>query len=276
MNKKLKPFVKWAGGKTQLLDKLSQYQPSTFKHYFEPFVGGGAFFLYLQPKEATISDTNKDLIDVWKVIQNNHDDLATELKTWTKVKIDQVVFNKIRIAYNNLLHQEKKNAGENIRKAALFIVLNKICFNGLYRTNLKGSFNASWNQRQTFSYDFANLKNIHLYLANNNINIDWTDYQKVFANVCQNDFVYLDPPYDDTYKRYTKKRFNKNSQKELSNGFKELHQRKVLVMLSNSNTKYINELYQDFNLHCWAVNHKMGIYKKKDIADQEVLITNFD
>src|SRR5574344_1753051 len=241
-----KPFVKWAGGKRQIIDKLKEYAPIEFNTYYEPFVGGGALLFELSPKTAVINDYNKELINVYECVR------------------DENKFNKTA----------------DYKRAARTIYLNKACFNGLYRVNSKNEFNVPFGKKlKVNTYDGQNLGIIHSYFNFNDVKMLSVDFEEAVKDAKKGDFVYFDPPYDsdtDTFTSYTEDGFGKEEQKRLAKVFKELSDRGCYVMLSNHNTKLINELYKDFNIHVIEAKRNINANGKKRGKVEEVIITNFE
>lgn len=270
-----KPFVKWAGGKGQLLGELEKRLPSeilqgkTIPRYVEPFVGGGAMFFFLQDgykvQESFLSDNNNDLILAYKVIKSSTEELTEELleiedshlrKSEEKRKKN---YYRIRESYNNQKINYQKISKEWIKRAAYFIFLNKTCFNGLYRINSKGLFNVPFGlYKNPRICDEKNLKQVQNTLKRTNLfQGDFTESKEYIDD---KSFVYLDPPYrplNETshFTNYSKEGFNDDSQKKLADFFKEMDQRGAKLMLSNSDPKnqdeedkFFDVLYKDFNL----------------------------
>lgn len=246
INEKAKPFVKWVGGKRQLLKQfrdLGLYPPEGFdttkNTYFEPFVGGGAVFFDLLPKKAVLSDLNKELVITYNVIKNNVDALINSLK---KHKHNKEYFLKIRA--------QKIENFSDIEIASRFIYLNRTAFNGLYRVNSQGQFNVPFGQyTNPLICDEQNLRKVSLALKNTEIKHQ--DYKEVLKKAKKGDFVYLDPPYypinkTSSFTAYTKEGFLDKEQIELRDTFVELHKRGCFVMLSNSDTPFINNIYSGF------------------------------
>src|SRR3989344_5342594 len=242
---KPKPFVKWVGGKRQLLAqfrRLNLYPPEKFDiktgRYFEPFVGGGAVFFDLLPDKGSISDLNKELITTYKVIKNDVEKLISSLK---KHQTNKEYFLEVRAQDPNTL--------SDMNVASRFIFLNRTCFNGLYRVNSKGGFNVPFGKytNPLICYE-VNLRRVSVSLQN--IEIDHQDYKKVLEKARKGDFVYFDPPYypiskTSSFTSYTKESFLDKEQIELRDTFVELHKRGCFVMLSNSDTPFINKIYSD-------------------------------
>ncbi len=238
---KPKPFVKWVGGKRQLLKqfiKLGLYPPFSFgfnpekNTYFEPFVGGGAVFLDLLPENAVLSDMNFELITTYKVIQQDYKKLISKLKIHKKNNTKEY-FLKIRAQNLNKL--------SDVSVAARFIYLNRTCFNGMYRVNKSGGFNVPYGKYNNPNIvNQENLENISKVLQD--IKIKHQDYKETLKKAKKGDFIYLDPPYAPlsptaSFTAYTKEGFGAEQQIELRDTFYELHKRGCLVMLSNSNAE---------------------------------------
>jgi DNA adenine methylase len=245
LNEKPKPFVKWVGGKRQLIQQfkdMNLYPPFGFNPekatYFEPFVGGGAMFFDLLPEKSVLSDMNLELVTTYNVIKNNVEALIKKLKEHQK-KNNKEYFLKIRT------QDIKKLSDVNI--AARFIYLNRTGFNGLYRVNRSGQFNVPYaDNKNPLICDEENLCKAHD--AMKHTKILHQDYKKVLEKAKKGDFIYFDPPYypvnkTSSFTSYTKEEFLEKEQKELKDVFVELHKRGCYVMLSNSDTKFINELY---------------------------------
>lgn len=253
---RIEPFLKWAGGKSQLLEQFDKLLPpaNSYKRYIEPFIGGGALFLYLEPKEAIISDLNKDLIETYKVVKTKPNELIAILKEF-QIQHGQEFFIKIRNEFNT----EKV---DKIRRAAILIYLNKTCFNGLYRVNKKGEYNVPYGQHKHFSFNEANIKRVSQLLKNTEIKNE--PFDKVIENAKKGDFVYFDPPYypiNETSKftTYTKEAFLEDEQKRLAELFKKLDKRGCKVMLSNSDTDFIRNLFKDYKKYTVTVGARRYI-----------------
>lgn len=276
--KTLRPFVKWAGGKTQLLDRLHAYMPKTYNNYFEPFIGGGSFFLNISPKKATINDFNSELACAYKCFQN--DELFESLKS----ELKKHEANHSEEYYYQIRSMDKEEGFLSLPiyvRAARMIYLNKSCFNGLYRVNSKGFFNVpSGRKKKVVTFDEENFDSLREFFRNNDITILNCDFEDAVKNAKAGDFVYFDPPYDvienkNSFTSYAKNDFGKDEQIRLARLYKKLSDKAVLVMLSNHNTAFINELYKDFNIH--VVNAKRMINSKADGRGdvEEVIITNY-
>lgn len=276
---KAKPFVKWAGGKRQIIDKLLKLSPVEFGTYYEPFVGGGALLFELSPKNAVINDSNKELMNVYKMISTDkgYEDVVKLLNTYEK-KHSEKFFYQIR---NQDKDKEKFAKLTDAERAARTIYLNKSCFNGLYRVNSKGEFNVPFNKKlKVNTYDSENMILAYVYFQSNNITMLNTDFEEAVKNAKKGDFIYFDPPYDSendtTFNSYTEDRFGKEEQRRLARVYKELSDRGCYVMLSNHNTTLINELYKDFNIHIITAKRNINSKGTKRGNVEEVIITNYE
>lgn len=276
---KAKPFVKWAGGKRQIIDKLLKLVPVEYNTYYEPFVGGGALLFELSPKCAVINDSNKELMNVYKTISTDegYEETLKILNNYEK-KHDEAFYYKIRNIDKDKVKFSKLNDYE---RAARTIYLNKACFNGLYRVNSKGEFNVPFNKKLKINtYDGQNMTLAYVYFQTNKITMLSTDFEETVKDAKKGDFIYFDPPYDsendNTFNSYTEDGFGKEEQRRLAKVYKELSDRGCYVMLSNHNTTLINELYKDYNIH--VINAKRNINSKgeKRGSVEEVIITNYE
>jgi DNA adenine methylase len=274
---KAKPFVKWAGGKRSIIDKLLKLVPDNYETYFEPFVGGGALLYELQPKKAVINDYNSELMNVYECIkdENKFSNMCSELNKH-EANHSEEYYYEIR----NLDKDKKKFSRlADYKRAARTIYLNKACFNGLYRVNSKNEFNVpSGKKTKVNTYDGPNLGIIHCLLNFSDIKLLSTDFEEAVKDAKKGDFIYFDPPYDSdtsTFTSYTENGFGKDEQKRLSDVFKELDKRGCFVMLSNYNTKLIKELYKDYNFNYIKAQRNIGAKSKDRGTVEEVIITNY-
>ena len=237
-----KPILKWAGGKTQMLGDLLPKVPSSYGRYIEPFFGGGAMFFALQPEQAIISDSNPELINLYRQVADNVDDVILRLK---KYENSSEMFYSVRSQDWTKLPKSEA--------AARTIFLNKTCFNGLYRVNKKGQFNVPFGKYKNPKIcDEAGLKAASDALKK--AEIICGDYLLVLDHYAQpGDFVFLDPPYlpvseYSDFKRYTKEQFYEEDHVELAKMVMTLHERGCHVILTNSNHPLVHELYAPFTI----------------------------
>lgn len=282
ISEKPKPFVKWVGGKRQLLEqfkKMNLYPPEKFDpktgRYFEPFVGGGAVFFDLLPKRAFLSDLNNELVVTYNVIKNDTESLIKSLKKHQNTK---EYFLKIRAKDINKL--------SDLEIASRFIYLNRTCFNGLYRVNLHGGFNVPFaGNKNPLICDEINLRKISKALKY--VEIKKQDYKEVLKKAKKGDFIYFDPPYypinkTSSFTSYTKEAFLEKEQIELRDTFAKLTRRGCFVMLSNSDTPFINKIYKEIKIKGKLIRVTQ-VYAGRAINSDaskrgkitEVLITNY-
>jgi len=295
----VKPFLKWAGGKDKLFKQLERYLPTeiqnnSIKSYYEPFLGGGAvFFKLIQScnfENVLLSDVNEELILVYKVIQNNVFELMEYLDQ-LKIKylklsnIDkEKYYYDLRAAYNyqrfNINYQRYSEFW--IPRAAQMIFLNKTCYNGLYRQNLRGEFNVPFGKNYLpLIYESQNLECISLHLKN--VTILSSDFEVILQNVPKDSFVYLDPPYrpiskTSRFNDYYKLRFNETDNNRLVNSLNDLNKSGVKFMLNNSfsvDDQYIDKNYSSFVTSIIVANRMMSSQSNKRGKISEIVITNY-
>lgn len=277
-NENIKPFLKWAGGKRQLLPTISQYYPPKYNNYFEPFVGGGAVMFDLMPSTVTINDFNEQLTNVYKVVKNNVDSLIEQLKVH-QIHNSKDYFYQIRETDRN----GKIEQMTDVEKAARLIYLNKTCFNGLFRVNSKNQFNVPYaNNKNPNIVNEETLRMDSSYFNETDINILTGDFEQAVAEAQKNDFIYFDPPYapvseSSNFVAYTNDGFGYDEQKRLRDLFVSLDEKGCFVMLSNSSVDMIHELYRDYSKTTKIIQAKRAINSngKKRGAVDEVLITNY-
>lgn len=300
-----KPFLKWAGGKSQLLGKFRQYYPQSLLNgkefnYIEPFIGGGAVFFDVMQnyhiRHSYLSDINPEIVIVYKTIQKSVDKLIeqlTELAEQYKSKNKEQqknFFYQQRDIYN----QEKQDfnyfsfSQKWIARSALFIFLNKTCFNGLFRNNKQGAFNVPHGKyKNPRIIDKNNLLNVAHILQNTDIEI--ADYSQSIKYIKNNSFIYFDPPYrplnkTSNFNSYSQFIFDDSEQKRLANFYKELNDNYVTyLMLSNSDPKnedindnFFDELYQGFNIYRIPATRMINSKGNKRGIINELLVTNYN
>ncbi|MDR0900915.1 MAG: DNA adenine methylase [Methanobrevibacter sp.] len=270
------PVVKWVGGKRQLLSTLDKYIPSNFDAYCEPFIGGGALLFHLKPSVAIANDVNSELINMYKIIKSNVDELIDDLSTY---KNEADYFYEIRSLDRNKKEYEKLS---DVKKASRLLYLNKTCFNGLFRVNKSGEFNTPFGR-----YKNPNIVNKTILMAvsdffNENDVIFYNfDFEKVLDKLEENTFVYLDPPYDpisdtSSFTGYNKGGFDKKEQARLKKSCDKLNSKGIKFLLSNSNTDFINELYKDYKIEKVKAKRSVNSVASKRGEIDEVLIRNYD
>ena len=281
-NPLVRPFLKWAGGKRQLLPEIVKYVPKRIsKHtYYEPFIGGGALLFELQHPKAVINDSNKELINCYKVIKDSLDELMEELSK-DKYSNSETSYYDMR----DLDRSRKKYASlSEVEKAARIIYLNKTCYNGLFRVNSQGQFNVPFGRYKNPNFlDDAVLRAVNKYLNSNDITLLNQDFAEAVKDANRGDFVYLDPPYDPvsetaSFTGYDVNGFNRDEQERLKEEFDALHKRGCKVMLSNSCTDFILDLYKNYQYTIIKVRATRSINSnalKRGMVD-EVLVLNYE
>lgn len=267
------PIVKWVGGKRQLMFELIKNMPKSYNRYFEPFIGGGALFFELQPEQAYISDMNEELINLYSVVRNNVYELIKDL---SKHEVSKEYFLEIR----NIDRTEQYTELSDVERASRFIYLNRTCFNGMYRVNSQGQFNVP----------FGHYKNPRIIDKNNLLNcsellkkteIKCADFSEILTKVKKDDFVYFDPPYvplneTSSFTSYTKDGFDIDMQFKLRDVCDELATMGVKFMLSNSDTKLVNELYANYEIKKVFASRQINANADGRGKITEVLVRNYD
>lgn len=279
-NNTAQPFLKWAGGKRQLLAEIRKYIPEEIDRYYEPFIGAGAVLFDLQPKQAIVNDINLELVNVYKMIKDNAEALIEELKKHAEGN-NSDYFYEMR----NLDRDEETYAElSSVEKAARMIYLNKTCFNGLYRVNSKGQFNVPFGKyKNPQIVNESVLRAVHHYLSSNDVTIWNRDFAEVVAEAKKGDFVYFDPPYDpvsqtSSFTSYSLDGFNREDQLRLRDLCVELDGRGCNFLLSNSATDFIKEIYAEKGFHIEIVSATRNINSvgaKRGKID-EVLVMNHE
>lgn len=272
----MSPVLKWAGGKTQLLDPITERMPKTYNRYYEPFIGGGAVFLSISPATATINDTNEQLINLYQQLKANVSAIIEVVNKLDGISCDKNYYYSIRKRYNEKIASRAIDA----ECAALMIWINKHCFNGLYRVNGRGLFNVPYNNKiNGKSIDENNLIAIAEYLQTADITISCSDFEAICKDVCSGDFVYFDSPYvpvSETadFTDYTKDGFPLEDHKRLATLFRHLDHIGAKVMLSNNDVPLVHSLYKGYNIQSLDVKRMINRNASKRTG-KEVLITNY-
>ena len=275
-NSSVAPFVKWAGGKRQLIPQIRERMPEKYNDYYEPFVGGGAVMFDLLPANAQINDINKALINTYRTICNEHDAFLKEVNRldndmWEDGK---KYYYSIREHYNDKLMRSEYD----VELAALFVFINKHCFNGLYRVNGKGLFNVPYNNSRRVSVDEDVIIATSEYLRR--VTIIDGDFEQACKNAKKGDFVFIDSPYaplnPTSFESYTKEGFDIESHKRLAKLYDELTARGCYCMLTNHNTELINGLYGNKGYTIDVVSVKRMINSDaSNRVGEEVIICNY-
>ena len=275
-NNNLSPFLKWAGGKRQLLDKIIDRMPKSFNNYYEPFIGGGALLFELQPAKAVINDINASLINAYITIaEKPFEFISAVIELDSQIPEDgKTYYYSLRERYNNKLVKTEYDT----ELAALFVFLNKHCFNGLYRVNAKGLFNVPYNNSKRESINKESIIAISEYLKN--VKIMQGDFEKACNDAQRGDFVFFDSPYaplnPTSFESYTKEGFDIESHKRLANLFKKLTDKGCYCMLTNHNTEFINDLYgnKGYKIDVVRVKRMINSNASKRVGE-EVIIYNY-
>ncbi|HMO78152.1 MAG TPA: DNA adenine methylase [Candidatus Paceibacterota bacterium] len=277
--KQVKPFLKWVGGKGQLLNQFENLYPENYNRYFEPFVGGGAVYFSLAPRQAHINDINQTLVQTYRNIKSDVEKLISELaileQDYLAKNTDarKVMYYDIRTKYNEL-------EPDAFERSIYFLFFNKTAFNGVYRENSKGGFNVpigSYTNPKIVDED--NLRLVAQTLKKTTITNQ--SYFDAVSKAKSGDFVYFDPPYHplsetSSFTSYSKDSFSKDDQINLRDLFIELDKRGVYVMLSNSSAPFIQEIYSGFNQIPVFASRMINSKADKRGKISEVVVLNYE
>lgn len=272
-----RPFIKWAGGKGQLISQYVSYIPKRYQNYYEPFVGGGAIFFHLQPTQSLLIDINLELVNVYRCVRDSVEELIDRLDYHQQHHCSEHYYQvRAQIATSD----DWFDAGNNIDRAARLIYLNKTCFNGLYRENSKGHFNVPiGSYKKPGIYDPEILRADSIALRDTQIEPGSFDQVLQYAR-SSDDFVYFDPPYypispTSSFTAYNRYSFSEDQQVQLRDVMTELSDRGVQVMLSNSDCPFVRELYKEFNIQTIYATRNINCNAEKRGKITEVLVTNY-
>jgi DNA adenine methylase len=277
----MKPVIKWAGGKRQIINELVSHFPEEFNNYFEPFVGGGSVFMHLAKLgkfcnncNVYLSDVMLPLISMYKVIRDALDELVQELSN-IKYANEKDTFERIKNVFN-----EKRYDLDRVELVAIFIYLNKTSFNGLYRENSKGNYNVPFGKQKNPAYLNVDLaKELRTFLRNENVHVKCESYEQIEERTQSGDFVYMDPPYYSTFTQYTSNKFVEKEQVQLRDFFQRLCNKGCKVALSNSDHVFIRNLYSQIEgVRIIEINVKRFINSKGEARKnekKELLIINY-
>lgn len=268
------PFLKWVGGKRQLMNDIEPLIPSKISTYYEPFIGGGAVLFNQQPKKAVINDYNSELINVYEVVKDNVEELIKDL---SKHQNETEYFYGIRA-------QDRQEGFEQLsalERASRIIYLNKTCFNGLYRVNSSGEFNTPFGRYKNPNIiNETVLRAVSRYLNDNDIQLLSGDFEDALKGARKGAFVYLDPPYDPVSKSsnftgYVEGGFGSEQQERIRDVCIKLNQKGIRFLLSNSATPFIKDLYKDFEIiEVDAKRHINSVASKRGSVI-EILVRNY-
>lgn len=275
-NSSVAPFVKWAGGKRQLIPQIRERMPKKYANYYEPFVGGGAVIFDLLPANALINDINKALINTYRQICDTPENFIEAVDKLDKEMPEdgKEYYYSLRERYNDKLMKSEYD----LELASLFVFINKHCFNGLYRVNGKGLFNVPYNNSRRTSIDEEIIMETSKYLKG--VTIIDGDFEEACKNAKKGDFVFLDSPYaplnPTSFESYTKEGFDVESHKRLSRLYDNLTDRGCYCMLTNHNTQLINDLYGNKGYKIEVVSVKRMINSDaSNRVGEEVIICNY-
>ncbi len=269
------PVVKWVGGKRQILSEITKYVPETFSVYYEPFVGGGALLFELQPQRAVVNDINCELMNIYVVIKENVEGLIADLQ---RHKNEEDYFYRIRELDRN---REFYSMLTPVQRASRIIYLNKTCYNGLFRVNKSGEFNAPFgNYRKPNIVNETALRAVSAYFNSAQIGFACQDFEDALQGAEKGAFVYLDPPYDPlsataSFTGYDRGGFGREEQARLKNSCDKLNKKGISFLLSNSATDYIMDLYRDYKIEVIRARRSVNSKgeRRGDVA--ELLVMNY-
>ncbi len=273
-NRLVAPVVKWAGGKRQIIEQIIKYVPD-FSIYYEPFLGGGAVLFALQPEEAVVNDINSELINLYKVIKDNVDELIEELK---QHRNEEDYYYKIRELDRN---KDKYSKLTPVQKASRLIYLNKTCYNGLFRVNKAGEFNTPFgNYRNPNIVNEITLRAVSNYFNQARVTFTCKDFEEVLKEAGKEAFVYLDPPYypiSDTssFTGYVKGGFDRDEQIRLKKACDKLNEKGIKFLLSNSAADFIKNLYRDYRIEIISAKRAINSKAERRGEIDEVLVMNY-
>ncbi|MCE2792486.1 MAG: DNA adenine methylase [Planctomycetota bacterium] len=297
-----RPFLKWVGGKSQLLGQFAELFPPALRadwrgRYFEPFLGGGAllfeFLERFRPATAFASDLNRDLVLCYQMIRDDLDSILAELRPLAEAYLEgdrttrDGLFYAVREDFNRA-EAGGNDSAHRARRASQLLFLNKTCFNGLYRVNRRGAFNTpsgAWKQNRPLICDEQNLRAVSAALRN--VRLECAAYDWIEAQVGAGDFVYFDPPYrplspTSSFKSYTAGGFDDEQQRQLAACFARLAERGAMVMLSNSDPlsvdpadSFFDELYSGFRIHRVQASRMVNAKASGRGRISEIVVTNW-
>ncbi len=272
----LQPFTKWTGGKRQLLSVIKSLMPDQYNNYFEPFVGGGALFFDLAPKKAYINDFNSELINCYQQIKKNPQ-ILIELLAKHQENNSKEYYLDLRSADRD----SRIDKMTDVERAARIMYMLRVDFNGLYRVNSKNQFNVPYGRyKNPKILDGELLLSISKYLNDNDIHILNKDFEEAVEDVRVGDFVYFDPPYiplseTSAFTSYTHEGFSYEDQVRLRDTFMKLDEKGAYVMLSNSSSPIVEELYKDFYIHKVEATRTNGAKSSSRGKISEIIVTNY-
>lgn len=276
IERKMSPVLKWAGGKTQLLEHISENMPAEYNNYYEPFLGGAAVLFGISPTQAFVNDVNEQLVNLYMQLKFTVESVIAKINELDAISCTKELYYEIREQYNSKI----TNRDFDAECAALMVWINKHCFNGLYRVNSKGLFNVPYNNKVNGkSIDEVNIKMISEYLQSSDITITCLDFEKACDGVSSGDFVYFDSPYvpesvTASFTDYTVDGFTIEDHERLSALFKRLDGIGAKLMLSNNDVSLVRTLYTGYHIQSVDVKRMINRNANKRTG-KEVIITNY-
>jgi DNA adenine methylase len=270
-NKSLKPFIRWAGGKQNLINEIfSNLDLNNIDRFFEPFLGGASFFLKSDFNQSFLSDLNPNLINCYQQIKNDPDSIFTGLLDF-KTPIKEKIYYDIRDKFN------KHNGEQTLEQAIRFIFLNRTSFNGIYRVNKSGKYNVPFGKSNPAFSSLEHLRDVSTKLQKANLSFDY--YDSIENTTQEGDLIYLDPPYpklSDTayFNHYTLDKFDQNSQEELAEFAQNQSRKGCKVVISNADLEDIRVLYNNWEI-IECSTYRFISCKKEKIKVKELIIKNF-
>jgi len=278
---KAHPFIKWAGGKSRVVDHIKNFFPKEFNSYYEPFLGSAALYFAVSPRKGRLNDLNKALIDTYIVVR---DDVESLIPALTKIQDEYYALMSIELKKEYYLKRRVEfnsvSTPQSTRKSALFIFLNKTGFNGMYRENKSGQYNIPFGKHShPLICDELNLRLVSSDLKD--IDLTSTSYQDAIRDAKPKDLIYLDPPYyplttTSNFTEYQAGGFTVDDQVKLRDIFRELDQKGCYVVMSNSACEEIDLLYADYNISRIQVARAINSKTNKRGKIDEVIVTNFN
>lgn len=264
-----RPFLKWAGGKGQLIQQYLPYFPTQFDTYYEPFLGGGAVFFHLMPGRSVLTDINPELVNVYRCVRDQVEDVIWLLK------------GHERSHCQDYYYWVRANPGvRSVERAARLIYLNRTCFNGLYRENSKGLFNVPMGRYKNPTICHVDLlRSVSLALKQTQLEVRSFDAILQGA-VTHRDFIYFDPPYypisaTSSFTSYSRYPFHADDHIRLRDTFLTLANRGIRAMVSNSDCPFVRDLYRDFPIHTIYASRAINSKAERRGKITEVLITSY-
>jgi DNA adenine methylase len=258
-----KPFLKWVGGKRSILQELISRLPESYGSYHELFMGGGALYFATRNKSSYLSDVNERLVNAFMCVRDNADAVVQELK------LHEIAHNKDHF-YE--ARKQLSTESDSVKKAALFIYINKTCFNGMYRVNSKGDYNVPMGRyTNPIILDETNLRLVSAVLQD--VDIRHQGYEK--SSIIKNDFYYLDPPYHQTFTGYDSSGFGETEQKKLAEFCSSINEKGGYFMLSNSDTSFIRDLYKKFKIETVMASRMVSCKGSSRGRKNEVVVRNY-